>query len=168
MSDVVDFKIVSDNGLTDSSLSASLAGFRAGKAKYFSRKYHSQYVSFSPDEKKREISHFNQILLEERQLIFDSPIIAVVLYEDADVFWPEFYYQNGMVLNLLYEKHGQDGKIPKRAVGIVLVEGAAIPDALVGKFKFAHQRSKLAGDVRGTYFVVKQNWDELLFGGKNL
>ena len=71
MSDVVDFKIVSDSGLTDSSLSASLAGFRAGKAKYFSRKYHSQYVSFSPDEKKREISHFNQILLEERQLIFD-------------------------------------------------------------------------------------------------
>lgn len=168
MSDVVDFKIVSDNGLTDSLLSASLAGFRAGKAKYFSRKYHSQYVSFSPDEKKREISHFNQILLEERQLIFDSPIIAVALYENADVFWPEFYYQNGMVLNLLYEKHGQDGKNPKRAVGIVLVEGAEIPDALVGKFKFAHQRSKLAGDVRGTYFVVKQNWDEILFGGKNL
>ena len=92
----------------------------------------------------------------------------MALYEDVDVFWPEFYYQNGMVLNLLYEKRGQDGKKPKRAVGIVLVEGAAIPDALVGKFKFAHQRSKLAEDVRGTYFVVKQNWDELLFGGKNL
>lgn len=47
MGDVIDFKTVSDSGLTDSSLSASLAGFRAGKAKYFSRKYHSQYVSFS-------------------------------------------------------------------------------------------------------------------------
>ncbi len=33
MGDVIDFKTVSDSGLTDSSLSASLAGFRASKAK---------------------------------------------------------------------------------------------------------------------------------------
>lgn len=72
MGDVVDFKTVSDSGLTDSSLSASLAGFRAGKAKYFSRKYHSQYVSFSSDEKQREISHFNQILLEEWELFWSK------------------------------------------------------------------------------------------------
>jgi len=63
-----------------------------------------------------------------------------------------------MVLNLLYEKVGQAGKKPKRAVGIKLSVGMEIPKELEGEFKFARQRSKLAGEIRGSYFTIKQEW----------
>jgi hypothetical protein len=33
--------------------------------------------------------------------------------------------------------------------------GMPIPDELATKFKFARQKSKLAGEIRGSYFVVK-------------
>ena len=43
----------------------------------------------------------------------------------------------------------------KRAVGIKLSDGMAIPAEFEGKFKFARQKSKLAGTIRGSYFVIK-------------
>ena len=42
----------------------------------------------------------------------------------------------------------------KRAVGFKLSEGMEIP-AELGSFKFARQKSKLAGTIRGSYFVIK-------------
>jgi len=33
--------------------------------------------------------------------------------------------------------------------------GMAIPEELESKFKFARQKSKLAGEIRGSFFVVK-------------
>jgi hypothetical protein len=30
-----------------------------------------------------------------------------------------------------------------------------VPEELATKFKFARQKSKLAGEIRGTFFVVK-------------
>ncbi|ETD05516.1 hypothetical protein N568_0102165 [Lactococcus garvieae TRF1] len=33
-----------------------------------------------------------------------------------------------------------------------------IPQELEGKFKFARQRSKLVGEIRGSFFVLKQEW----------
>ena len=42
----------------------------------------------------------------------------------------------------------------KRAVGFKLSEGMAEPVELA-KFKFARQKSKLAGEIRGTFFVIK-------------
>ena len=40
----------------------------------------------------------------------------------------------------------------KRAVGFKLSEDMAIPKELEGKFKFARQKSKLAGTIRGSFF----------------
>jgi len=42
----------------------------------------------------------------------------------------------------------------KRAVGFKLSEGMDVP-AELGSFKFARQKSKLAGTIRGSYFVIK-------------
>jgi hypothetical protein len=42
----------------------------------------------------------------------------------------------------------------KRAVGFKLSEGMDVPVEL-GSFKFARQKSKLAGTIRGSYFVIK-------------
>ena len=43
----------------------------------------------------------------------------------------------------------------KRAVGFKLSDGMEIPEELAEKFKFARQKSKLAGTIRGSYFVIK-------------
>ena len=43
----------------------------------------------------------------------------------------------------------------KRAVGFKLSDGMEVP-AELSKFKFARQKSKLAGTIRGSYFVIKQ------------
>lgn len=42
----------------------------------------------------------------------------------------------------------------KRAVGFKLSEGMGVP-AELSAFKFARQKSKLAGTIRGSYFVIK-------------
>lgn len=137
----------------------ALAGLRANEARYFWNKYKFVYETFPADEKDELVNLINRVLLEERQLVFESPILEVALYEDENLFWPEFYYQNGMVINMLYEKHALvEGKQPKRAVGIKLSEGMAVPVELVDKFKFARQKSKLAGEIRGSFFGLKQEW----------
>ena len=43
----------------------------------------------------------------------------------------------------------------KRAVGFKLSDGMAVPAELESKFKFARQKSTLAGVIRGSYFVIK-------------
>jgi len=40
-------------------------------------------------------------------------------------------------------------------VGFKLSEGMDVPKELEGKFKFARQKSKLAGTIRGSFFVIK-------------
>ena len=114
--------------------------------------------TYPAHEKADEVALFEKILLEERNLKFSAKILEVAIYENDELYWPEFYYEDGMVLNLLYEKVGQAGKKPKRAVGIKLSVGMEIPKELEGKFKFARQRSKLAGEIRGSYFTIKQEW----------
>ena len=42
----------------------------------------------------------------------------------------------------------------KRAVGFKLSDGMAVPAEHLS-FKFARQKSKLAGTIRGSYFVVE-------------
>ena len=61
------------------------------------------------------------------------------------------FYESGLSVNVLYTL---DGPNPKRAVGFKLSEGMDVPVEL-GAFKFARQKSKLAGTIRGSYFVIK-------------
>ena len=42
----------------------------------------------------------------------------------------------------------------KRAVGFKLSDGMDVPAELESTFKFARQKSKLAGVIRGSYFVI--------------
>lgn len=154
----VNFKEVETMGFESSPMENALAGLRANEARYFWNKYKFEYITYPAAEKPELVALFNKLLKEERDLEFSEKLLEVALYEDETLFWPEFYYENGMVLNLLYEKSATEGKKPKRAVGIKLSEGMAIPQELEGKFKFARQKSKLAGEIRGSFFVVKGEW----------
>ena len=46
----------------------------------------------------------------------------------------------------------------KRAVGFKLSDGMEVPDELESRFKFARQKSKLAGTIRGSYFAFKNDY----------
>ena len=61
------------------------------------------------------------------------------------------FYESGLAINVMYSL--EDGA--KRAVGFKLSEGMPVPDELASRFKFATQKSKLAGTIRGSYFVIK-------------
>ncbi|MFC4651502.1 phage tail protein [Lactococcus nasutitermitis] len=155
----VNFKEVETVGVESSPVAEALAGLRANEARYFWNKYKFEYVTFPADEKAELVTWLEKLLREERDLTFSSKILEVAVYESDSLYWPEFYYENGMVINVLYEKiAAAEGKKPKRAVGIKLSAGMGIPDELEGKFKFARQKSKLAGEVRGSFFVLKQEW----------
>ena len=149
---------VETTGLESSPVAESLAGLRANEARYFWNKYKFEYLTFPAGEKEKEVAWLKKLLKEERDLEFTSPILEVAVYEDEDIYWPEFYFEDGLVINVLYEKTAEEGKKPKRAVGFKLSAGMDIPQELEGKFKFARQRSKLAGEIRGSFFVLKQEW----------
>lgn len=149
---LVNFKEVETIGLETSPVAESLAGLRANEARYFANKYKANYTTFLPEEKP-EIFAFIEECLAERDLHFAAKPLEVALYEDGDIYWPEVFYEDGLAVNVIYEKTGEK---PKRAVGFKLSLGMDVPKELDGKFKFARQRSKLAGEIRGSFFVLKE------------
>lgn len=68
-----------------------------------------------------------------------------------NILFTYVFYEDGLALNVMYTL--DDSK--KRAVGLKLSEGMEVPGELEGKFKFARQKSKLAGTIRGSFFVIK-------------
>ena len=46
----------------------------------------------------------------------------------------------------------------KRAVGFKLSDGMEVPAELASRFKFARQKPKLAGTIRGSYFAFKNEY----------
>ncbi|MGM2853803.1 phage tail protein, partial [Bacillus cereus group sp. Bce028] len=64
------------------------------------------------------------------------------------------FYEDGLVINVMYTVDNRK----KRAVGFKLSDGMEVPTELAEKFKFARQKSKLAGTIRGSFFVIKREY----------
>jgi hypothetical protein len=64
------------------------------------------------------------------------------------------FYQSGLSINVMYSIDGTD----KRAVGLKLSDGMEVPVELASRFKFARQKSRLAGTIRGSYFLLKNEY----------
>jgi hypothetical protein len=150
MSYEVDFKNVSTIGLESSPNAEALAGLRANEARYFWNKYKVHFVTEPAAEKPELIAYVNAIL-SERDLHFAAKPLEVSQNIVDGVKWTHVFYEDGLGINVLYTE-AEGGK---RAVGIKLSDGMDVPAELVGKFKFAHQKSKLAGVIRGSFFVIK-------------
>ncbi|NQO45769.1 phage tail protein [Streptococcus suis] len=150
MSYIVNFKEVETTGLETSPVADVLAGLRANEARYFHNKYKIPFEVFTPEE-KTEILPFIEKVLAERDMVFPYKALNVTQFEVDGILWSFVFYDNGLAVNVFYtlEEGG------KRAVGFKLSDGIDIPKEFEGKFKFARQRSKLAGEIRGTYFNVK-------------
>ena len=151
MSYIVDFRNVSTTGLESSSVAEALAGLRANEARYLMNKYQHEFTVVPATESQETMEWVNRILKEERGIEFaDKPLETSVVHVE-NVKWVFVFYEGGLGINVLYSI--DDAK--KRAVGLKLSEGMEIPRELEGRFKFARQKSKLAGTIRGSYFVIK-------------
>jgi hypothetical protein len=151
MAYIVDFKNVSTVGLESSPVAEALAGLRANEARYFYNKYKHRFTVVPADESPETIEYVNRILKEERGIELSAKPLETSQFQVENIKWTYVFYEDGLVVNVLYTL--DDPK--KRAVGFKLSEGMEIPKELEGKFKFAKQKSKLAGTIRGSFFVIK-------------
>jgi hypothetical protein len=150
MSHTVDFTNVSTAGLESSPVAPALAGLRANEARYFKNKYDHTYATDPASKAKKTIAWVHRILKDERGIVIESPPLEATSFEVEGVRWAYVFYESGLSINVLYTIADKG----KRAVGFKLSDGMAVPDEL-SKFKFARQKSKLAGTIRGSYFVIK-------------
>jgi hypothetical protein len=153
MAYAVDFVNVSTVGLESSPVADALAGLRANEARYFKNKYDHVFTVQPADKAKKAVALVARILKEERDIVIASPALEATSFEVEGVRWTYVFYESGLSINVLYTI--EDGK--KRAVGFKLSDGMEIPDEL-SSFKFARQKSKLAGTIRGSYFVIKSEY----------
>lgn len=158
MKKLINFKDVSNEGLESSAVSATLAGLRANEARYFMNKYKSEFFTFQADDFSEICLQFQALLKSEKNLEIQSKILEFSINFVDNIAWIHFFYENGLALNLLYPFEDKN----KRAVGIKLSDGMEIPEELNERFKFARQKSKLAGTIRGSYFKVKGEYDEMV------
>ncbi len=150
MHHVVDFVTVSTKGLEASPFADALAGLRANEARYFRNKYDHAFTVVPAAEATATVDWVARILSEERGIVVASPPLEVSIADVDGIHWVHVFYESGLAINVLY------GVEPgsKRAVGFKLSEGMEVPEEL-SAFKFARQKSKLAGVIRGSYFVIK-------------
>lgn len=150
MQHVIDFVNVSIAGLESSPFAETLAGLRANEARYFKNKYDAVFATTPASEAKELVDYVAEVLLERDIVIAAKPLEASELLVDG-IRWTHVFYESGLAVNVLYSLDPAG----KRAVGFKLSMGMPVPAELATKFKFARQKSKLAGEIRGTFFVIK-------------
>jgi len=153
MSQAVDFVEVSTSGLESSPVAAALAGLRANEARYYKNKYDHVFAvdKASTATAKSAVAYVHKILKQERDIVIASRPLQATSFRVDDLQMTYVFYESGLSINVMY--HLEDPK--KRAVGFKLSDGMEIPEELADRFKFARQKSKLAGTIRGSYFVIK-------------
>jgi hypothetical protein len=153
MTYAVDFEAVSTVGLETSPVAPALAGLRANEARYFKNKYdHVFTVEPAADAKAKEtVDWVHRILEEERDIVIESKPLEATAFEVENIRWAYVFYESGLSINVMYPLDNPK----RRAVGFKLSDGMEVPAELASRFKFARQKSKLAGTIRGSFFVIK-------------
>ena len=151
MSYVVDFKNVSTVGLESSPVAEALAGLRANEGRYYRNKYGHVFTVSPASEVPEVVDRVGLILKNERDIVIVARPLEATAFEVDGLRMDYVFYESGLSINVMYSI--EDGG--KRAVGFKLAEGMEIPGELASRFKFARQKSKLAGVIRGSYFVIK-------------
>jgi hypothetical protein len=151
MPHVVDFETVSTVGLESSPVAAALAGLRANEARYFKNKYGHTFTVEPASKAKEVIAYVHRVLEKERDIVIQSRPLEATRFQVENIRWAYVFYESGLSINVMYPI--DDPK--KRAVGFKLSDGMDVPAELATRFKFARQKSKLAGTIRGSFFVIK-------------
>ncbi len=151
MAYVVDFVNVSTVGLESSPVAEALAGLRANEARYYKNKYDHTFTTYPADEASDTVDYVSRVLSEERGIAIASPALEATAFEVGGIRMSYVFYESGLSINVMYTL----ADAGKRAVGFKLSDGMEVPEELADRFKFARQKSKLAGTIRGSFFVIK-------------
>ncbi len=151
MSQIVDFVDVSVAGLESSPVAEALAGLRANEARYYKNKFDHTFTVDAASDVPEVVGYVHRVLKEERDIEIASPPLQATQFEVDGTRMAYVFYESGLAINVMYGL-AEGGK---RAVGFKLSDGMDVPEELDSRFKFARQRSKLAGTIRGSFFVIK-------------
>jgi hypothetical protein len=149
----VDFNTVSTVGLESSPVATAVAGLRAHEARYFKNKYDHAFTVEPASNAKATIDWVDRILKDERDIVISSRPLEATAFQIENIRMAYVFYENGLSINVMYTVDDP----MKRAVGFKLSEGMDVP-AELARFKFARQKSKLAGTIRGSYFDFKNDY----------
>lgn len=149
----VAFDTVSTVGLESSPVADALAGLRANEARYFKNKYDHVFTVEPASDATSAVDWVHRILKEERGIVISSRPLEATAFQVEDIRMTYVFYESGLSINVMYTVSDSG----KRAVGFKLSDGMEIPEELAS-FKFARQKSKLAGTIRGSYFVIKNEY----------
>ena len=148
---VVDYLTVSTVGLESSPVAAALAGLRANEARFLKNKFDHVFSVESASNAKTTIDWVHRILKEDRDIVISSSPLEASAFQIGNVRMAYVFYESGLSINVMYTVDDPN----KRAVGFKLSDGMEVPAELASRFKFARQKSKLAGTIRGSYFDIK-------------
>lgn len=151
MAYLVDYTVVSTVGLESSPVAEALAGLRANEARYFMNKYKHAFTVVPAADSKETLGYVSRILKEERNIVINAKPLETSAFQVENIAMAYVFYEDGLSINVMYAL--EDAK--KRAVGFKLSEGMETPIELAASFKFARQKSRLAGVIRGSLFVIK-------------
>jgi hypothetical protein len=96
----------------------------------------------------------HRILKEERDIVIASRPLEATAFQVENIRMAYVFYESGLSINVMYTLDDSG----KRAVGFKLSDGMDVPEELASRFKFARQRSRLAGTIRGSYFTIKNEY----------
>ena len=150
----VDFNTVSTDGLESSPVAAGLAGLRAHEARDFKNKHDHVFRVEPASNAETTIDRVHRILKEERDIVISSRPLEATEFQVENIRIVYVFYESGLSINVIYTVDDPG----KRAVGFKLSEGMEVPAELASRFKFATQKSKLAGTIRGSYFAFKNDY----------
>ena len=90
----------------------------------------------------------------ERDIVISSRPLEATAFQVENIRMAYVFYESGLSINVMYNVDNAK----KRAVGFKLSDGMEVPEELASRFKFARQKSKLAGTIRGSFFVIKGDY----------
>ena len=93
----------------------------------------------------------HKILKEERDIVIASPPLEATAFEVENIRMAYVFYESGLSINVMYTDDG-DNEAGRR---VQALRRDGDPRGARVEFKFARQKSKLAGTIRGSYFVIK-------------
>ncbi|HEY3981468.1 MAG TPA: phage tail protein [Streptosporangiaceae bacterium] len=150
----MDFSTVSTVGLESSPVAPALAGLRANEARYFKNKYDHVFTVEPAADARAAVDWVHRILREERDIVIASRPLEATAFQVENIKMAYVFYESGLSINVMCTLDDNG----KRAVGFKLSDGMEIPEELASRFKFARQKSKLAGTIRGSYFAFKNEY----------
>src|SRR6201993_3303921 len=148
---IVDFENVSTVGLESSPVAEALAGLRANEARYFKNKYDHVFTVSPVSEEPEALDWINRVLADERNLVISARPLEVTAFEVDGIRMAYVFYESGLSINVMYSI----AEGAKRAVGFKLSQGMEVPEDLAPPSMSPRQKSKLAGVIRGSFFVIK-------------